>query len=184
MSRLIIFILSVMLLLGTGARANELLKALEKNKSKTNVDNNKKNLKDTILNCKILRMSEYNNNKTKTYLPRDPREHDIYFHYNLSQKFILGNFEKLKDYREIFAGINYETSLYIDTNEKNISFSVAFGPPDPSQFYSVDTTRLHYNFIIDKYNLRMNIHTFIIKEREEKGKIYEYQCQETTKAIP
>ena len=89
-----------MLLLGTEARANELLKALEKNKSKTNVDRNKSNFdkdkiiaKEIILNCKVLEMLEYdnNNNLIKTYTRKqvvNPQMEDGYFHYNPNQKFI------------------------------------------------------------------------------------------------
>jgi len=193
MSRLIIFIISVMLLLGTEARANELLKALEKNKSKTNVDRNKSNFdkdkiiaKEIILNCKVLEMLEYdnNNNLIKTYTRKqvvNPQMSDGYFHYNPNQKFIASNLGRLKNYGEIFEGKNSKTTFLKSFGEKYLSFIITFGQEPENPF---DDSRIQHSFIFDKYDLKMTFSAYIIGKSNKKRQVNNYQCIETTKAIP
>jgi hypothetical protein len=193
MSRLIIFILSVMLLLGTGARANELLKALEKNKSKTNVDRNKSNFdkdkiiaKEIILTCKVIEYIEYDNNNNlikgfKREQISNPQLLDGYFHYNPNQKFIVSNLGRLSDYGEIFEGKNSKTTFLKSFGEKTLSFYITFGS-DPGNIF--DDSRIQHSFIFDKYDLRMTARAYTIGKPDNERQVSNYQCQQTTKVIP
>ena len=186
MTRLIIFILSVMLLLVTGARANELLKALEKNKNKTTYEKDEIIVKEFILNCKFAESLEYsNNNLIKTYSRNqlgNPQVLDGYFHYNQKQKFIVSNLGRLNEYGKIFEGINSKTTLDKSFGEQVLSFFITFGSNSSGSPF--DDRRIQNSFSFDKYDLRMTFSEYIIGKSDKKKLIRNYQCEKTTKAIP